>query len=181
MKIPNFLDPLPIDRVRTGDWLAVAEALQKIQDAYNQQAQALAQRIGGWKKVEYSAGDFTAASGVWAVDSGDVKEMEFLVIDDVMFFHASIQNTTLSLDTSDLRVKIPGGYLAQSGTDARGSLTYNQGAVTAADVGTAAVNAAVAQTSILLARRTGNDWEGASPTVDVYFAIWLHIATPSGN
>lgn len=181
MKQPVFLDSQNLDAVRNGDMRALADILERIIDVHNQQAQALAARIGGWKKPDYLAADYSAVGATWTVDASDVKESEWLVVDDVMFFHGAIEATALSADSSTLTIKLPGGYLLQSGSDARGSLAYNQGNPLAADVGHCFCRPAFSQSLLGLSRRTGADWQTASIQIDVYFAIWLHIAQPSGN
>lgn len=181
MKAPVLLNPIDIDGARNGDFDAIADCLKKIYDAHNAQALSLAARIGNWKKVPYDATDFTSSVGAWTVSAGSVLELESLVIDDVLFLHGSLQNTTLSADSTDLFIKLPGGYLLQEGSDARGHLGYNQGAVTAGNVGHAFVNTATSRTKVGFERQTGADWEAASPRIDLFFAIWLHIALPAGG
>lgn len=64
--------------------------------------------VGEWSNQAYSAGDYTASSGSWTVDSGDVKTNRYMQIGKTVFWQISIDSTDVSATPTTLRVAIPG-------------------------------------------------------------------------
>ena len=76
--------------------------------------------LGEWTAVAFNAGDFTAASGNWTVDSGDVTLFRYTLIGKTMIVSIYVQNTDVSATPSYLAVLIPGGFTAANTTMAFG-------------------------------------------------------------
>jgi len=72
--------------------------------------------MGHWTYQAFSAGDFTASSGSWTVDSIDVTHLSYTVVGRTMTVIFFIQNTDVSATPTDLRITIPGGYTAACNT-----------------------------------------------------------------
>ena len=67
--------------------------------------------LGDWDDVTYAAGNFTASSGSWTVDSGDQSLYHYTLVGTTMILAWSIANTDVSAG-SVLRLAIPGGFTA---------------------------------------------------------------------
>ena len=67
--------------------------------------------LGEWIDVTYAAGNFTASSGSWTVDSGDQSLYHYTLVGTTMILAWSIANTDVSAG-SVLRLAIPGGFTA---------------------------------------------------------------------
>ena len=68
--------------------------------------------LGVWTAAPYNAGDFTASSGTWTVDAGDVSVLRYTRIGKTLTVAINLANTTTSAATSVVNIKIPGGYTA---------------------------------------------------------------------
>lgn len=68
--------------------------------------------LKAWTTPSYSAGDYTASSGTWTVDSGDVTTLAYHKIGKRMTVSFIIENTDVSATPTSLRITIPGGFTA---------------------------------------------------------------------
>jgi len=66
----------------------------------------------GWTTYSYTSTDFTASSGSWAVDSGDVANCSYLIFGKTMFLSFNFFGTSVSATPATLRFLIPGGKVA---------------------------------------------------------------------
>jgi hypothetical protein len=66
--------------------------------------------LGAWTAVTHSAGNFTAASGDWTVESGDQLTYAYMVINKTLTLAFTLNTTTVSATPASLRIAIPGGY-----------------------------------------------------------------------
>lgn len=66
-----------------------------------------------WQDVPYTGGNFTAASGAWTVDLADQVSFRWNRISrDSLVVTFIINNTDVSAAMPELRLRIPGGFLA---------------------------------------------------------------------
>ena len=71
--------------------------------------------MGEWIPVPYLAADFTASSGQWLVEFGDVRQFAYMLVGQTMTVAFSIVSTTCIGAGNELRIKIPGGFTAAAG------------------------------------------------------------------
>jgi hypothetical protein len=70
---------------------------------------------GIWTTPAYNAGNFTASSGTWTVDSGDVGALTYTITGaKMMTVCFIIQSTDVSATPTTLSILIPGSYVAAS-------------------------------------------------------------------
>lgn len=58
----------------------------------------------------FAAGDYTATTGTWTVESGDIGNMRSLLHDKTLTVQFEINTTTTASSATALHFKIPGGY-----------------------------------------------------------------------
>ena len=68
--------------------------------------------LGSWIAVPYAASDFSASAGVWTVEAGDLVPFRYTLIGKTMIVNFRLFPTTLSVGATQLRAKIPGGYVS---------------------------------------------------------------------
>ena len=69
--------------------------------------------MGEWVAVPYAAGDFTSDGAAWTVEAADVTALRYTLIGKTMFLAFNLYATSLGAGTTtELRIKIPGGFLA---------------------------------------------------------------------
>lgn len=73
---------------------------------------------GNWIAQNFSAGDFTAATGNWTVSLGDVVDNKFYLRGRQLFVTTTLQTTTISATPASLSQAIPGGYSANGAVNA---------------------------------------------------------------
>lgn len=71
--------------------------------------------LGEWIAVAYSAGTYTASTGTWGVDDAD-ESVSYELTGKTMRLRVNVSNTDVSAATTDLKVTIPGGYVAAAST-----------------------------------------------------------------
>ncbi len=80
-------------------------------------------KVGEWANQTYSAGDYTASSVTWGVDSGDVTTNRYSVIGKTVTWQLVIHSTDVGGTPTNLRVAVPGGLteatLVRGGTCGR--------------------------------------------------------------
>lgn len=67
----------------------------------------------GWTAYTYNAADFTASTGVWAVDAADIQSCSYKVTHKVMTIQFAFMTMSTSAACTFLQFKIPGGYTAK--------------------------------------------------------------------
>ena len=70
--------------------------------------------IGEWTAAPYSSGDFTGNVGTWTVEAGDLTAFSYAIIGKTMVLSIAVDTSSVSGSPSLLRVKIPGGFTANS-------------------------------------------------------------------
>lgn len=106
----SFLPPLDIDRIRQGDALATAEAVQKLYDAVNNEIRVRSQIVAPWKDVPYNASNFLqgAIATPWTVTESGVKDLKYLKFGTLVVLQFQIESAGVASLTQDLvGVRIP--------------------------------------------------------------------------
>lgn len=65
---------------------------------------------GAWISPSYSAGNFTASSGTWTVDSGDINAYSYRLVGRTLHVNFNAAATDVSATPVSLQVAIPGGF-----------------------------------------------------------------------
>jgi hypothetical protein len=78
-------------------------------DATVTQWRLAAHEQGAWINPAYAGGDYTAATGTWTVDSGDVLQMRYWLKGRTLFVECWLLTTSVSATPTELRRTIPGG------------------------------------------------------------------------
>jgi hypothetical protein len=68
--------------------------------------------MGAWTAVPYSGANFTASSGTWTVDAGDVTTLAYTLVGSTMTVAFEIAASEVSAAAGQLRIAIPGGHIA---------------------------------------------------------------------
>jgi hypothetical protein len=92
--------------------------------------QLVAHEQGAWITPTYAAGDFTAATGTWTVDSGDRLLWKYRLAGRTLHVKFSLGTTSVSATPVYLLGKIPGGYTSTADTT-QPMQAQNAGAATA--------------------------------------------------
>ena len=103
---------------------------------------------GAWISPTYAGGDYTASSGTWTVDSGDVFTLKFFLRGRQLFVLFNLQTTSVSATPFALRIAMFGYTLTSA---LAGSFVYYENSTWG--VGTLIVSAAA--TTITLAKDGG--------------------------
>ena len=74
--------------------------------------------MGVWQDVPYDANNFTAPTGSWTVESGDVVTYRYMLIGETMFLSLILNGTTVGGTPAHLRVAVPGGFTIAKQTQA---------------------------------------------------------------
>lgn len=72
--------------------------------------------MGNWINQAFNAGHFTAASGTWTVESGDLNQFKYALIGDFMYIALWVSGFTTTGAGNELRFQIPGGYTCSTST-----------------------------------------------------------------
>ncbi len=118
---------LDLDRIAQGDPLATRDAIQALASTLNLVAQASAQRIGRWLDVPYDAANFfTNNTGSWTVLAANQIRYKYIVLDQLMILDVALINTTINNGTTtELKIAVPGGYLAAGTQGTRSAAIWN--------------------------------------------------------
>ena len=73
--------------------------------------------LKAWTAVSHSAGNFTADSGTWTVDSGDQTTLRYHKIGKRMTVAFTIASSDVSATPTELYILIPGGFTASARMD----------------------------------------------------------------
>lgn len=83
---------------------------------------------GIWISQPYVSGDFTASSGTWTVDSGDIQIFKYKLDGTTLFVSWAIGTTSVSATPATLQIKIPGGFSAVAAGAQSGPQFYHESA-----------------------------------------------------
>lgn len=113
-------DSPDFERIKAGDPTAVFDGIWLIwkflQERVSGGLDRLTYNVGlTWVKVPFAAGNFTASSGNWTVDSSDQVELSYALVGNTMILSFTIIDTDVSATPLTLRIRIPGGYRARAG------------------------------------------------------------------
>lgn len=86
--------------------------------------------LGEWTAPAFSAGNFTASTGSWTVDSGDVATYTYTLVGKTITVVFEINATDVSATPASLNIAIPGGFSAARSTRALVQVSDAGGAVT---------------------------------------------------
>ena len=127
--------------------------------------------LKAWTSVSYSAGNFTADSGTWTVDSGDQTTLRYHKIGKRMTVAFTIASTDVSTTPTTLSITIPGGFTASARMDIP---------VYFSDAGTAAIGLAFVEASgtvINIRKVTGTFSATSSDNTAVFGQITFETTT----
>ena len=85
-------------------------------DATTQRWRVLHHDQGGWITPTFAAGDYTASSGSWTVDAGDVTNCKYWLKDRTLHVQLTVVTTDVSATPTTLRRVLPGGFTAGTNT-----------------------------------------------------------------
>jgi hypothetical protein len=71
--------------------------------------------MGHWKTYPYSAGNFSANTGTWTVDAGDVINITYALIGKTLFVDFNLISTSVNGSPTQLRIVIPEAMSPSSG------------------------------------------------------------------
>jgi hypothetical protein len=69
---------------------------------------------GSWANQTYAAGDYTASTGTWTVEAGDVSLNRFTIVGKTVTWQINVVTTDTSATPTALRVLIPGSLTASA-------------------------------------------------------------------
>lgn len=130
---------------------------------------------GEWDDQAFSAGDFTASTSTWTVDSGDVVLNRYTLIGKTLTWQFVIKDTDLGGSPAHLRVAIPGSLTPSAHTrkGACGTVKDNGSLDSAPGVWT--FTSGTAYVSLFRAQETA--WNAtASDNADIACTVILEIA-----
>lgn len=98
---------MPLFLGSPSNWQELDEAFAAIQTWVGKQ-----EGEGKWTAVEFDAGAFAADTGSWTVTSADQRVFKYMIVGDTMTVQFYLADTTIAGTPSDLRIRIPAGYVA---------------------------------------------------------------------
>ena len=96
-----------------------------------------------WVDLTFNAADFTATTGTWTVQAGDVQFLRYMLIGKLCIFRMAISSTVLSNITQELRFALPAA-LTPAVHD-HGTIDYINPTGTSHFVGRVVVDAGIAR------------------------------------
>jgi len=85
---------------------------------------------GAWIAPAYAAGDFTASSGTWTVDAGDVGHYRYRLSGRTLEISWYLNTTSVSATPTTLKIRLPGGFTGLVGPRAIGTLNVSDNGAT---------------------------------------------------
>jgi hypothetical protein len=82
----------------------------------NDRWRMVAHEQGAWITHPFAASDFTAATGTWTVEAGDVLYYTYRLSGRTLTYGFYIATSTLSAATAAVMMKLPGGFVYGGGT-----------------------------------------------------------------
>lgn len=86
-----------------------------VYDGTTQRFRLVAHEQGAWLTPTYAAGDYTAATGNWTVDSGDVSAFRYRLNGRRLEVQLLIATSDVSATPATLKRAVPGGYTLVAG------------------------------------------------------------------
>ncbi len=122
--------------------------------------------LGEWIDVTYNSANFTASSGTWTVDNADQILYRYTLIGQTMILAWELDTTTVSGGQAQLRIAIPGGFVAAKSVTQGGLIYSDNGAafVSGGNIFTSAGSGFVAMEPGALGAGT---WSAATNTTQV--------------
>lgn len=131
-------------------------------------------REGEWTTPAFDAGNFTASSGSWTVDSGEVTTYAYTLIGKTMIVAFFIQTTDVSATPAALRIAIPASKVATRRMSVKCS--YQDASSTWVDTGTAEVLPSGTFISVYKAAFGGANWTTtSSDNTSVYGTLMFEV------
>jgi hypothetical protein len=120
--------------------------------------------------VSYSAGNFTASTGSWTVDSGDVLLNRYQIINKILFWQIALTTTSVSATPTSLRIAIPSGTFLSVQDYSRvayalDNSTYRE-----------AICVPVDGTHLYLAPTSVANWATSTNTTSIYISSYFWLA-----
>lgn len=88
-----------------------------VYDGTTQRFRLVSHEQGAWITPTFAGGDYTAATGNWSVDSGDVTECRYWLRGRALLIDLAVSTTDVSATPATLRRAVPNGYTIVSGAD----------------------------------------------------------------
>src|SRR4026209_114580 len=139
-------------------------------DATVTQWRLLAHDQGAWITPAYAGTDYTAATGTWTVDSGDVIELRYWLKGRTLFVKVWLLTTSVSATPAELRRAIPGGFTVAGNDTITPLQVANAGG--GAAVGMVSVGATIAFYSSI----GGAGWSAATNNASVNGKFFCEVA-----
>src|SRR4026208_1929508 len=139
-------------------------------DATVTQWRLLAHDQGPWITPAYAGTDYTAATGTWTVDSGDVIELRYWLKGRTLFVKVWLLTTSVSATPAELRRAIPGGFTVAGNDTITALQVANAGG--GAAVGMVSVGATIAFYSSI----GGAGWSAATNNTSVNGKFFCEVA-----
>jgi len=118
-----------------------------------------------WTSVAHGSLTFTAQSGTWTVDSGDLAYFKFVKVGTRVFLKGAITGSSTSATPTELRVTVPGVTFA--GNDSFGFTVYTQDGFGTQDCGQSICR--VSSGLLVFKPRVGGTWNTVTNQTGV---IW---------
>jgi hypothetical protein len=119
----------------------------------------------------FAAGNFTAATGSWTVDSGDVTSETYRVVGDTMWYSVNIVTSTLSNNTASVTIAKPSGFTLAE--------TVKHTGVYALDVSGVVIPSIVTATSggnFVVTRQDGSNFSASTNLFYLAFQIVVKVS-----
>lgn len=108
--------------------------------------------MGEWIDIPYSAANFTAVSGVWTVEAGDVTTLRYTLIGNTVIFLYELGPTSVSVANGGLRIALPAGVVVSKPTRTLAP-GFNNGTIV-----TTVPLVAVGQAFLSISIQAGTNW-----------------------
>ena len=131
--------------------------------------------LGHWITAPFVAANYTApAPATWTLVSADQVVLRYAVIGKTMHVAYYINDSTVGVaDTSELRIKIPGGFVAAAGAMARGVSGYINAGVSTSQIGSCAV---FPNDTFIRIFTFGGPWSPGTNNTDANGSITFEVA-----
>ena len=126
---------------------------------------------GDWITVPYTSTDYTADTGTWTVDSGDLLAYRYLLVGRTLFVQIVISNSTTSGVTVGLFVLLPVGFTISTVANTTAAVTAN--AVSGS--GVAQVNNGVSTTQLRILKIDFSVWANGTNNNGASFTLPIPV------
>lgn len=131
----------------------------------------VAHEQGAWITPTYAGGTYTASTGTWTVDSGDVTSYKYRLIGRTLTFAVRIDTSSVASNGGDLRVGLPAGLT--SNMSAQDAAIAFDNSLTTSDVGVASITVGITYVAVFL-KGFGN-WANATNTTALRFTLTFEV------